>query len=428
MLFKYVKPYPKNHRNTAPSIFWSKNANRQTYASLGQVVYPGNKLNELYKALEAERIGLGSKMVRKCLKSQRELFGGFPGLRTVLQDANPDMEVSEDIRVRLRPLPKVNNKEQDGRIFPNLELRINADPITKTCHLSSARLIVDRREVDLLLPTEIADIRFCTETHIPSEAKIDPRILKFVESSNLDVFSRAALKTPLELSLTIPARSVRKAPTDASVVNNFAKSERSEDSKNSKDPKTSKNRKSSKKSKTPTNLVAPESFENTESINNPESPETSSETSPDLQNNDTSSNINDPNSPKNPKGVPPLTKPPTSEFEEGPDLAVTYTLSSVEHRSHMTGKSGNINLQYIILGGSIQGGHRDEIRVALRAGDEGRLNHEIFKTRFERLVPIIEKLRHVNHAEGTVREMAAPLASKLIRHDPVMGNIWRVES
>jgi hypothetical protein len=109
------------------------------------------------------------------------------------------------------------NEEDKGRLFPDLELRISVDEARHTCKFSGARLIVDRREVDLLLPAESADIRFCSETHIPSGVKPDPQILDFIRSSNVNVYLRERLHTPSKLRLSIPSRSIRNLPRDAAI-------------------------------------------------------------------------------------------------------------------------------------------------------------------------------------------------------------------
>lgn len=229
-LFPQTKPYPSNHPKKHAGLFWSRAPTRETFASFGQVIYLSKKLKELHKGVEGKRINVRSKTLRKTLASQRQLLGGFPGLRSVLQDANMDMRTGEDLRIRLRPSPEFLMKTEEGRIFPEMELRVNCDPTTRTCELSHARLIVQRREVDVLLPTEAVDLRFSSETHLPSGAKIDPQILKFLNSSNVNVYRREALKITTALCLSIPARSVRKPPSGAALAPSACKSESSEDS------------------------------------------------------------------------------------------------------------------------------------------------------------------------------------------------------
>lgn len=230
MLFKYAKLFPLNRPKTYTGLFWGESPKPETFANFGQVVYPSKKLNTLHQALEAKRINIRSRALHTSLASQRHLVCGFPGLRFVLQNANPDMQVGEDLRIRLKPSPEVLVKERDGRFFPDVELRINCDLATKTCKFSSARLILDRQETDLLLPTETVDIRFCSMTHIPSGAKTDPQILNFLSSSNVDVFAQQALSISDTLVLSIPAHSVRKPPSEGRAAHGAHKPENIEDS------------------------------------------------------------------------------------------------------------------------------------------------------------------------------------------------------
>ena len=334
MLFNHANPYPLNHLERYTGLFWDKTPKRETFANFGQVLYPSNKLHELHRALDAKRITVQNKSFRTCLASQRQLICGFPGLRGLLQDVQSDMQAGEDLRIRLKPSPETVMKEEDGRIFPELELWINCNPTAQTCHLSDARLIVDRREVDLLLPTETVDIRFCSETHIPSGAQIDPQILAFINSSNVDIFASDPLKTPSTLSLSIPARSVRKSPPQGAVRARSAKK-----SAKSEDP----------------------------------------------------------------------------WLEDGPDVAVNYVLSSVEHWSHMSGKTQGLDVDYSVVDGG-KWGRRVEIRMMLRKEVELRLNQAVFKAHFKALPKLIEQLRDVNH-------IATSGAQTTVLRDSGMGDV-----
>lgn len=342
-LFRQAKPYPLNHPNTYAGLFWGKTPKREIFASFGRVIYPSKKLKELHRALEAARTILPSERLRIALASQRQFLGGFPGLRSVLQDTNADMRIGEGLRIRLRPSPEVFMKTEEGRIFPDLELRVNCDPETKTCELSGTRLIVERREVDVLLPTETVDLRFSSETHIPSGAKVDPQILEFLNSSNVNVFAREALKITSALRLSIPARSVRKPQSETALAPSACKSESAED----------------------------------------------------------------------------------SFLEEGPDIAVNYVLSSVEHWSYMSGDHMGLNLEYAVIGGGKMG-RREEIRMVLPQANVLRLSQGVFKTRFNVLPGMIEQLRVIKHIEDTFRKMATPLAPNFKRSKATIAKTRRI--
>lgn len=191
---------------------WSHTPELEIYANFGQTVFPRDRLEKLQRELEAKVTTKISNELYGCMASQRQLVCGFPGLRSLLQDADPNMRAEEDLRIRLRPSPQLLRNPKEKRGFPDLELRIKWNPITRVCQLSSARLIIERRELDVLLPGEQADVRFCAETCIPSGAQINAQIQSFVNSSNVDVFGQESFQTPSAVFLSIPARSLRKAP------------------------------------------------------------------------------------------------------------------------------------------------------------------------------------------------------------------------
>ncbi len=347
MLFGQTKAYPLEYPKTYTGLFWSKSARRETFASLGHVLYPGDQLKKFHEALQTGQIELESQMLRKSLASQGQLVCGLPGLRSLLGVASPDGRVWEDLRITLRPSVEGSMNEEDKRkIFPDLELRISVNAVRHTCKFSGARLIVDRREVDLLLPAESADIRFCSETHIPSGVKPDPQILDFIRSSNVNVYAKERLHTPSKLRLSIPARSIRNLPKDAAV---------SPDTKNSK--------------------ASVGSF-----------------------------------------------------LESGPDVAVNYTLSSVEHWSYLSGQVGSLDLEYAHIGGGQEGGRRQRFRMMVNQKDEMRLNKDGFRARFLSAMWIIGQMKELRNKYCTTRPISAHLASSIIRKDEVMGNIRRVRS
>lgn len=212
ILFQATVPSLSNHPERYESLSWKETLKRRTFATLGQILYPSERLKALSQTIQTKNVSLRSTTLRNGLYTQRHLFCGFPGLRLMLQDANPGPQVCEDLRIRLRPSPESLAEEGDRRVFPDVELRIKCDLATKSCVFSSARLILDGKEVDLLLPTEMVDIRFCTTSHILSGAKTDIEILKYLSSSKFDVFADQALTFPNTVSLSIPPHLVRKPP------------------------------------------------------------------------------------------------------------------------------------------------------------------------------------------------------------------------
>lgn len=210
LLFQHATPY--SGKRPWKSDFWSGSPKLETFASFGQVGYPDELVRTLHWKLETTEDSAKPRMIRHHLDTQRQFFCGFSGLRFMLENVHPSMQVGEDLRIRLTPSPEVFKKEKVGRIFPDVELRVKCDLASKTCEFSGARLIFDRREVDVLLPTEIVDIRFCSTSHIPSLAKTTPQILDFLSASNVNVFAQEAIAFPGSLILSIPATAIRKRP------------------------------------------------------------------------------------------------------------------------------------------------------------------------------------------------------------------------
>lgn len=218
ILFQYTTSSSLNHPETYQSSSWSESLERRNFATFGQILYPSEQLKALLLTIKSRKVKLRSPKLRSNLYSQRQFFCSFPGLRSMLQNASPGTQVGEVLRIRLRPSPEVLMEEGDKRIFPDVEVIINCDSATKTCEFSSARLILDRHEVDLLLPTEVVDIRFCSMSHIRSGTNTDLEILKFLSSSKIDVFAQEALTFPDTVNFSIPAHLVRKPLSGATLT------------------------------------------------------------------------------------------------------------------------------------------------------------------------------------------------------------------
>ena len=210
-------PSSSNHLERYESLSWNESLERRTFATFGQILYPSERLKALSQITETKEVSLRSTTLRNSLYSRRHLFCGVPGLRFMLHNANPGTQVGEDLRIRLRPSPEVLVEEGVRRIFPDVELRIECDLATKSCDFSSARLILDGQEVDLLLPNEMVDIRFYSTSHILSGSKTDLEILNFLSSSNINVFAQEALTFPDTVILSIPAHLVREPPSGAAL-------------------------------------------------------------------------------------------------------------------------------------------------------------------------------------------------------------------
>lgn len=192
-------------------LTWGQHSLWETSAIFGTVVYPTEELNSMKKKVDAEQILMHQEVFRNHLKSLREFSCSFPGLRNLLTYRNPTMQFQEELRIRLTPCKEPGDTDNEDRVFPDLEIRVNIDAITKETQVSSARLIVEVREVDLLLPGERIDIRFRNECYIPYSYQIDPSITAFVKASKFELSGESRLKTPSNLTLLVASHSIWKA-------------------------------------------------------------------------------------------------------------------------------------------------------------------------------------------------------------------------
>lgn len=148
--------------------------------------------------------------------SRREFLTSITSARSYLQKSRlSNIEESEELRIMLTPAQKTD-LAGPTRVFPGLVLYVRIDPDTKKPSLAEVRLILEDREVDLLLPDEAADIRFSAESFLPAAGGIDPEIINFFEASYLDVTGHRRLRTPKNLTLLVPKHAIRTFSADSS--------------------------------------------------------------------------------------------------------------------------------------------------------------------------------------------------------------------
>lgn len=298
--------------NVYSNTCWEKSSLLETAAVFGLALYPSDSAGSLKKSIDMGRIkNAEAPAFRDAMGSHREFLSTFAGLRTLVfrdlksKEGNEYSQKSfQNLRIKLIPSQKVDESTERRWIFPDLELHLDIDESTKKTTLTDARLIIDRRHVDLLLPQEVADVRFLAGAYIPpANGQIDPQIHDFVNSSSLDIFGQGRLKTPKSLEISIPAHAVQPSPE----------------------------------------LIA-------------------------LQ-----------------KHIRVL-KP-------GRDISVNYAFSSLEHRSYISKRVGNSDLEYTIIESGQIGGRRIEARLVLQNSSKRRVDPEDFLTYFRNVTGFLGRFR-----------------------------------
>jgi hypothetical protein len=185
-------------------------------ATLGHIVYPA--LSHRAQAIQAQVRTYRSKDIqfKKIIKhflqsidSRRTVITGLPEVTQILDGlALSNFDLEHELRIRLCSSNMDAENSVGGAPMPEIEIRIGLDNEDRKIELKAAHFLSDVRESDLLLPREVADVRFraCTLTEFADN--MDP-IHRFVADSNLDVWGGKRLKTPSRVMISVP-KSLRQ--------------------------------------------------------------------------------------------------------------------------------------------------------------------------------------------------------------------------
>ena len=204
-------------KNSSPH--WKSEIECHDSVKLGQILFPANKARTIADELEKNRrrtktshkirpihtkdIGL------KASRIPREFLPLVPGLVRSLKNFGPLKKSAEVLRIRLSPSPKNVSLPVPVEALPDLEIRINVDRDNKTTSIKDVRLI-KVQEKDFLQPRNVVDLRFVRKQCVyAKDDSTDPRIMSFVQDSDFNIGGSERLKTPLGLSLSIPALSIQ---------------------------------------------------------------------------------------------------------------------------------------------------------------------------------------------------------------------------
>ena len=201
---------------------WVQDTECHDSVTFGQVLFPSNmaqgvaevlrdgkkkikKKGRVARLIDTKSIGLKSS------KQARQFVPLVPGLVRSLESVGPLEKAEEFLQVRLSPSSKNMSLPVPVKALPDLEMRILFDNENKATSIKDVRLVT-KKEEDFLQPQNTVDLRFIREQRVYANAKdddIDPRIISFVQNSNFNIWGTERLKTPLDLSLSIPAHAVQ---------------------------------------------------------------------------------------------------------------------------------------------------------------------------------------------------------------------------
>ena len=202
--------------------YWVQDTECHDSVTFGQVLFPSNLAQGVAEALrdgkkKTKKKGRVARLIdnnsigQKSLKQAREFVPLVPGLVQSLESVGPLEKSEEFLQVRLSPSSKNMSLPVPVKALPYLEMRIFFDNENKTTTIKDVRLVT-KKEKDFLQPQNTVDLRFTREQRVYANAKeddIDPRIISFVQNSNFNIWGTERLKTPLGLSLSIPAHAVQ---------------------------------------------------------------------------------------------------------------------------------------------------------------------------------------------------------------------------
>ena len=209
-IVNHMQEFPLMTQSASSSEHWADSSLCESSAVFGYILFP------MLKALESRKnthIVKGNN-TNDILNSQHEFLTKLPGLRSFLQHSRlADIEESEELRIRLFPDQETGTKLQTN-IFPDLDIRLDINRRSEKVSFASSRLIFPEGNVHLLLPGEGTDIRFLSSSFVPSVPSggyPSPRISTFIENSNLNVFGQERLRTPTNLTISVPSHAIRPA-------------------------------------------------------------------------------------------------------------------------------------------------------------------------------------------------------------------------
>ncbi|KAL8824118.1 MAG: hypothetical protein Q9191_005285 [Dirinaria sp. TL-2023a] len=194
---------------------WPKSTQQNGSFMIGHALYPTKMVNDLQIMAHRKTGKILSGAFKKRLDSPHQFLTLNLGLQASPLGSNVGKLIrNDDLRIYLTPKSCENYSAEPTIPLPDLEIRVAVSQAQRTTALGSARLIFKKREADLLMPDQLADLRFITEMYaiFDNLSGVPQELDEFLASSNLDVWGTDRLKTPPGLRLPIP----KYCPSEAS--------------------------------------------------------------------------------------------------------------------------------------------------------------------------------------------------------------------
>lgn len=176
--------------------YWNMTPLLEPSAVLGRLLYP------------AKIVPPKGAFLRK-LTQHRVLDTDVPSVRRALEYLEVKAKIKEEIHIKFHAADETVIEGSRRIVAPDLEIHLEMQdtiPGEPKVALESVRLILEDKQADLLLPHEQADIRFATKLYIKAKAQPDPRILEYINASNLSRRRLDQIETPEDLTIGIPQR------------------------------------------------------------------------------------------------------------------------------------------------------------------------------------------------------------------------------
>ncbi|KAL9098237.1 MAG: hypothetical protein Q9163_006068 [Psora crenata] len=207
---KQEKEQDANKMPSSIARHWAPKLVPDMFATLGQLVFPTTMAEAAEQALlkdQASQSG-NANFEETVAGTRRELLTMIPGMVGALRKLPSASRNIECFLITFSPMPPPDLPPQLAKALPNLELRIKFSDDERKATLETARLIVEEKVLDIVLPADIIDLRISKRISAYAKA-FDPALHHFVSSSSLAAWSDERLSTPNSLSLTIPGHAIR---------------------------------------------------------------------------------------------------------------------------------------------------------------------------------------------------------------------------
>lgn len=181
------------NKQEIPHTHWNQSLRLNESVVLGRLLYPST--------LPFTKMPRHSHWI----DSHHVLQTDVPSLSKCIMNVDRRMNLRERLRVRLHPIYETKLQDNPRQPpLPDLQLDLEVGSGLSKPKLKSARLIIDDRVVDVLLPKYTMDMRFNTQLSVLAQENIDPAISRFLEASELNLLGGQRLRTPSDLSVSIP--------------------------------------------------------------------------------------------------------------------------------------------------------------------------------------------------------------------------------